>query len=550
MSSIDVPVADLRELAERSNAWPFEEARKIVARLARAPKPEVVFETGYGPSGLPHIGTFGEVARTTMVRHAFRVLTDDRIKTRLIAFSDDMDGLRKVPDNVPNKELLAAHLGKPLTQVPDPFGTHASFGAHNNARLRSFLDQFGFDYEFLSSTECYASGRFDGALLKVLHRLDAVMAIMLPSLRQERAQTYSPFLPISPSTGVVLQVPIIAHDARAGTITYEEPETRERVTTPVTGGRCKLQWKPDWAMRWLALGVDYEMAGKDLIDSVKLSGEICRTLGSTPPEGFIFELFLDEHGQKISKSKGNGLTIEEWLRYASPESLSLFMYREPKAAKRLYFDVIPRQVDEYQQLLEAYQRQDERQRLTNPVWHIHSGHPPTPEVPLAFSMLLTLVSSSNAENAEALWGFIGRYRPGVTPQTHPKLDRLVGYAIHYFRDFVLPAKKFREPTAAERAALMDLRDALAQLPAEASAEQIQDVVYEIGRREPFLDRSGKSKAKDGKPGVSLEWFNMLYQVLLGQEKGPRFGSFVAVYGIDNTVAMIDGALARSGIRDQ
>jgi lysyl-tRNA synthetase class 1 len=545
MSSIDVPVADLRELAERSNAWPFEEARKIVARLAQAPKSEVIFETGYGPSGLPHIGTFGEVARTTMVRHAFRVLTDDRIKTRLIAFSDDMDGLRKVPDNIPNKELVAAHLGKPLTQVPDPFGTHSSFGAHNNARLRAFLDQFGFDYEFLSSTECYASGRFDAALLKVLHRLDAVMAIMLPSLRQERAQTYSPFLPVSPTSGIVLQVPILAHDAKAGTITYEEPETRERVTTPVTGGRCKLQWKPDWAMRWLALGVDYEMAGKDLIDSVKLSGEICRALGGTPPEGFIYELFLDEQGQKISKSKGNGLTIEEWLRYASPESLSLFMYREPKAAKRLHFDVIPRHVDEYQQLLEAYQRQDEKQRLTNAVWHIHSGRPPKPEIPLAFSMLLTLVSSSNAENAEALWGFIGRYRPGVTPQTHPKLDALVGYAIHYFRDFVRPAKKFREATAAERAALMDLRDALAQLPAQASAEEIQDVVYEIGRREPFLDTSGKSKAKDGKPGVSLEWFNMLYQVLLGQEKGPRFGSFVAVYGIDNTVAMIDGALARS-----
>jgi lysyl-tRNA synthetase class 1 len=550
MSSIDIPVAELRELAERSNAWPFEEARKIVARLARAPKSEVIFETGYGPSGLPHIGTFGEVARTTMVRHAFRVLTDDRIKTRLIAFSDDMDGLRKVPDNIPNKELVAAHLGKPLTRVPDPFGTHASFGAHNNARLRAFLDQFAFDYEFLSSTECYASGRFDAALLKVLERLDAVMAIMLPSLRQERAQTYSPFLPVSPASGIVLQVPILAHDAKAGTITYEEPETRERVTTPVTGGRCKLQWKPDWAMRWLALGVDYEMAGKDLIDSVKLSGEICRALGGAPPEGFIYELFLDQHGQKISKSKGNGLTIEEWLRYASPESLSLFMYREPKAAKRLHFDVIPRQVDEYQQLLDAYQRQDEKQRLSNPVWHIHSGRPPKPEIPLAFSMLLALVSSSNAENAKALWGFIGRYRPGVTPQTHPKLDRLVGYAIHYFRDFVLPAKTFREPTAPERAALMDLRDALAQLPADASAEQIQDLVYEVGRREPFLDTSGRSKAKDGKPGVSLDWFNMLYQVLLGQEKGPRFGSFVAVYGIDNTVAMIDGALARSGIRDQ
>ena len=542
MSTADAPVASLRELAETSNAWPFEEARKIVARLKRKPKDEVIFETGYGPSGLPHIGTFGEVARTTMVRHAFRVLTDDKVKTRLIAFSDDMDGLRKVPDNVPNQALLQKHLGKPLTQVPDPFGTHPSFGQHNNARLRAFLDQFGFEYEFLSSTECYKAGRFDAALLKVLEHFDAVMKIMLPSLREERAQTYSPFLPVSPRTGVVLQVPIVAHDANAGTISYDDPDTGERVTTLVTGGRTKLQWKPDWAMRWYALGVDYEMAGKDLIDSVKLSGEICRAIGGTPPEGFNYELFLDEKGQKISKSKGNGLTIEEWLRYASPESLSLFMYRDPKAAKRLYFDVIPRHVDEYQQFLDGYQRQDEKQRLSNPVWHIHCSRPPKPDMPIAFSMLLTLVSSSNAENAETLWGFIARYRPGVTPQTHPKLDAMVGYAINYYRDFVLPEKKFRQPTDAERAALSDLRDALSQLPADATAEQIQNVVYEIGRREPFLD---KKVAKDGKPGVSLEWFNMLYQVLLGQEKGPRFGSFVAVYGLQNTVDMIDGALARS-----
>ena len=533
----------LTELAQSSKAWPFEEARKIVARLKRKPKDEVIFETGYGPSGLPHIGTFGEVARTTMVRHAFRVLTDDKIRTRLIAFSDDMDGLRKVPDNVPNKEMLAQDLGKPLTQVRDPFDTHPSFGEHNNARLRAFLDHFGFEYEFLSSTDCYKSGRFDEALSKVLANFERVMAIMLPSLREERAQTYSPFLPIDPDTGIVLQVPIVAHDAKAGTITYEYPDTKERRTVPVIGGRCKLQWKPDWAMRWVALGIDYEMAGKDLIDSVKLSGEICKALGGTPPEGFNYELFLDEKGQKISKSKGNGLTIDEWLRYASPESLSLFMYREPKAAKRLYFDVIPRQVDEYEQLLDAYERQDLKQRLANPVWHIHSGHPPKTDMPISFQMLLTLVSSSNAENAETLWGFIGRYRPGVTAQTHPKLNELVEYAIHYFRDFVLPDKKFREPTDAERAALIDLRDALSQLAADAPAEDIQNVVYEVGRREPFLDE--KKKAKDGKPGVSLDWFNMLYQVLLGQEKGPRFGSFVAVYGLQNTVDMIDGALARS-----
>jgi lysyl-tRNA synthetase, class I len=545
MATTETPEASLRELAELSHAWPFEEARKIVLRLKKKPKAEVIFETGYGPSGLPHIGTFGEVARTSMVRHAFRVLTDDKIRTRLIAFSDDMDGLRKVPDNVPNREMMAAHLGKPLTQVPDPFGTHKSFAEHNNARLRAFLDQFGFDYEFMSSTAAYTSGRFDEALLKVLRHFEEVMAVMLPSLREERAQSYSPFLPISPDTGIVLQVPVVAHDAAVGTITYEDPDSGRRVTTPVTGGRTKLQWKPDWAMRWVALGVDYEMAGKDLIDSVKLSGEICRTLGGTRPEGFNYELFLDENGQKISKSKGNGLTIEEWLRYASPESLSLFMYREPKAAKRLYFDVIPRHVDEYLQFLDAYPRQGPKEKLGNPVWHIHDGAPPQSDNPVPFAMLLSLVTASNAANADTLWGFISRYRPGVTPRSHPRLAALVDYAINYYRDFVAPTKQFRTPTAAERAALSDLRDALSQLPPQAPAEAIQDVVYEVGRREPFLDKSGKIKTKDGKPGVALDWFNMLYQVLLGQEKGPRFGSFVAAYGVTNTMAMIDGALARS-----
>ena len=542
--SVAEAAASLRELAETSNAWPFEEAKKIVARLKRKPKDEVIFETGYGPSGLPHIGTFGEVARTTMVRHAFRVLTDDKVKTRLIAFSDDMDGFRKVPDNVPNKDIMAAHLGKPLTRVPDPFSNeYTSFGAANNARLRAFLDHFGFDYEFLSSTDCYTSGRFDVTLLKMLAAYDKVMAIILPTLGPDRRATYSPFLPISKTTGVVLQVPMIRRDVAAGTITYVDPDTNQEVETPVTGGNVKCQWKADWAMRWVALDIDYEMAGKDLIDSVKLSGAIAKALGAQPPEGFNYELFLDEQGQKISKSKGNGLTIEEWLRYASPESLSLFMYREPKAAKRLYFDVIPRNVDDYAQFLDGYPRQDGKQQLGNPVWHVHSGNPPKADMPVTFQLLLTLVSSSNAENAETLWGFIGRYRPGVTPQTHPKFDAMVGYAINYYRDFVAPTKQFRQPTDNERVALTDLRDALSQLPKDASAEDIQNIVYEIGRREPFLDT--KKAGKDGRPGVSLDWFNMLYQVLLGQEKGPRFGSFVAVYGVENAIGMIDGALARS-----
>ena len=538
------PPGDLRSFAEQSNAWPFEEAKKIVARLKRKPKDEVLFETGYGPSGLPHIGTFGEVARTTMVRHAFRVLTDDKIKTRLIAFSDDMDGLRKVPDNVPNKEMLAAHLDIPLTSVPDPFSNeYPSFGAPQqcaaarvprSVRLRLRVRELD---RLLQGRQVRRDAAEDARAAREGDGDHAAVAA-----RGARRDLFA----------VPADLP--AHEARCFTCrssrttrrTARSPMTIPRRPSasriPVTGGHCKLQWKPDWAMRWAALGVDYEMSGKDLIDSVKLSAKICSAIDGTPPEGFNYELFLDEKGQKISKSKGNGLTMEEWLRYASPESLSLFMYREPKSAKRLYFDVIPRNVDDYQQFIEAYPKQETKQRLANPVWHIHSGHPPKVDMPVTFQMLLTLVSSSNAENAETLWGFIGRYRPGVTPQTHPKLDALVGYAINYFRDFVLPEKKFREPTAAERTALQDLRNALAQLPQDATAEDIQNVVYEIGRRDPFLDHV--KKGKDGRPGVSLDWFNMLYQVLLGQEKGPRFGSFVAVYGVGNAVAMIDGALKR------
>jgi lysyl-tRNA synthetase class 1 len=533
--------AELRALAEQSNAWPFEEAKKLVRRLERRPKDVVLFETGYGPSGLPHIGTFGEVARTSMVRHAFRVLTEDQVPTRLVCFSDDMDGLRKVPDNVPNREMMAAHLGKPLTRVPDPFSNeHPSFGAANNARLRAFLDQFGFDYEFVSATDAYTSGRLDAALLRLLEVVDEVMAIILPTLGPERRATYSPFLPISERTGVVLQVPLTGRDVAAGTISYVDPDTGEDVTTPVTGGRVKCQWKADWALRWHALGVDYEMAGKDLIESVVLSSKICRALGSAPPEGFNYELFLDEEGRKISKSKGNGLTIEEWLRYASPESLSLFMYREPKAAKRLHFDVIPRHADDYAQALEAYAKQDGKQRLANPVWHIHAGAPPEPEAPVSFAMLMNLVAASNADSPEVLWGFITHYLPAITRASHPRLDRLVGYAIRYYRDFVLPAKRYREPTGPERDALHDLRDALSRLPAGAGPSEIQTLIYDIGRREPYIQLQ-----KDGTPGVKLDWFNMLYQVLLGQEKGPRFGTFVAMYGVENTIGLIDAALARA-----
>ncbi len=517
-----------RDLALQAKAWPFEEARKLVARFAKAPpaKGYVLFETGYGPSGLPHLGTFGEVARTSMVRHAFQTMSD--IPTKLFCFSDDMDGLRKVPDNIPNKEMVAANLGKPLTQVPDPFGTHDSFGAHNNARLRAFLDSFGFEYEFQSSTDWYKSGRFDEALLGILRHYDEVMAVMLPTLGAERQATYSPFLPVSPSTGRVLQVPMLERNVDAGTIVFQD-EDGKKVELPVTGGHVKLQWKPDWGMRWFGLGVDYEMYGKDLIPSAELAGKICKILGGTPPEGFNYELFLDDKGQKISKSKGNGLTMEEWLAYAPQESLALYMFQKPKSAKRLYFDVIPRAVDEYLTFVDKVHGEEPAKKLENPAWHIHNGKPPAVRSDVSFNLLLNLAGAANAETKDTMWGFIRRYAPDATPENSPFLDSMVGYAVRYYQDQVKPTKRFRAPTDAERAALQDLLGKLDTLPADARADTIQNEVFEVGKTHGFTELRA--------------WFQALYEVLLGQTTGPRMGSFIQLYGIDETKALIREKLA-------
>lgn len=522
----------LSALAQDAKAWPFEQARLLWERVKhRAGEHPVVFETGYGPSGLPHIGTFGEVVRTTMVRQAFRLLTDDKVKTRLICVSDDMDGMRKIPSNVPNQEMLSAYLQKPLTDVPDPFGLHEGFAQHNNARLRAFLDSFGFEYEFLSATQLYRSGRFDQMLFRALEKFDDIMAIMLPTLGEERRQSYSPFLPISPKTGRVLYVPMKKVDPGAGTITFED-EDGEVITMPVTGGRTKLQWKPDFGMRWAALGVDFEMYGKDHQTNGAVYSKICRVLGAEPPVQYCYELFLDADGEKISKSKGNGIAVEDWLRYASPESLSLYMFQKPRTAKRLYFDVIPKAVDEYLAFLDAFASEDDGKRLENPVWHIHDGRPPQWGSPITFALLLNLVSAANAETKSQLWSFISAYAPQATPQSAPLLDALVGYAIAYYEDFVKPAKKFRAPTDVERAALVDLRNRLAGVdPAIRDAEVLQNLTYEVGKAHPFENLR--------------DWFKALYEVLLGQSQGPRFGSFIAIFGVTDTIALIDQGLVRA-----
>jgi lysyl-tRNA synthetase class 1 len=550
----------LSHQAREAKSWPFEQARLLLDRITRlrlsdaerdlaaalfaqgkfadavqtlpALAKPVVFQCGYGASGLPHLGTFGEATRPTIVRNAFRALTEDAIPTQLIVFSDDMDGLRKIPDNVPNKAMLEEDRDKPVTSVRDPFGEYESFGAHNNARLRAFLDGFGFEYTFMSSTETYRSGRFDEVLLRILARFDAVQAIMLPTLGEERRATYSPFLPISPKTGRVLQAPTLERNVEKGTITFVD-EDGALTEVPVTGGHVKLQWRPDWAARWTALEVDFEASGKDLVDSVRVSNRIVKALGAEPPEAFHFELFMDENNQKISKSKGNGLTIEEWLRYGAPESLTYYMYQSPKSAKRLYFDVIPKATDEYLQQLDALIRKraegDAAAQLDNPAWHVHRGAPPAKGSPVSFSLLLNLVSAADASTKDILWGFIERYIPGATPESEPLLDKLAGYAINYYEDFVKPSKRFRAPTDQERAAMEALAERLRALPPGADAEAIQNEVFEVGKAAGFEPLRA--------------WFGALYEVLLGQPTGPRFGSFVAIFGVDRTLALIDKALA-------
>ncbi|MEM6376127.1 MAG: lysine--tRNA ligase [Pseudomonadota bacterium] len=520
-------MTDRLDAAISSKAWPFEEARRVLKRYKKGPpeKGYVLFETGYGPSGLPHIGTFGEVLRTTMVRRAFEQISD--IPTKLVCFSDDLDGMRKVPGNVPNPELLEPHLQRPLTDVPDPFGEYESFGHHNNAMLRRFLDTFGFEYEFVSAREFYRSGRFDEILLRCVERYDALMKIMLKSLREERQQTYSIFLPLHPETGRVLYVPMKHVDARDGTVTFDDEAGREW-TLPVTGGNVKLQWKPDFGARWAALGVDFEMYGKEHATNEKIYDAICRELGARPPEHFSYELFLDDKGQKISKSSGNGISIDEWLAYAPTESLSYFMYQKPKTAKRLYFDVIPRAVDEYHQQLRAYPGQELTQQLNNPVHHIHNGDVPESRMVVPFGMLLNLASVASSEDKAQLWGFIQRYAPGTSPESYPDLDAAVGGAVRYFKDFVSPTRVYRAPTEQEREAMVTLRSALAGYDGPLEDEALQSVVYAVGR-----DRFDPLR----------DWFKALYEVLLGASQGPRFGGFIALYGVEETIALIDAALA-------
>ena len=542
-------MSDLRDTAMQSKAWPFEEARRVLKRFAKgAPeKGYALFETGYGPSGLPHIGTFGEVARTTMIKNAFEVISD--IPTKLICFSDDLDGMRKVPSNVPNPEALEEYLQRPLTSVPDPFGTHDSFGDHNNAMLCRFLDTFGFEYEFYSAKEFYGSGQFDEVLKRAVDKYDDVMAVMLKSLREERRQTYSIFLPIHPETGRVMYVPMKKVCAETYTITFDDEDGKEW-TLPVTGGNVKLQWKPDFGARWAALGVDFEMYGKDHSTNTPIYDSICRTLGHRAPDHFTYELFLDANGQKISKTSGNGISIDEWLTYASAQSLSYFMYLKPKTAKRMHFDVIPKAVDEYHQQLRAFHTQDLKAQMNNPVWHIHNGDVPQSNMVVPFAMLLNLAAVAGAEEKDQLWGFIQRYAPEASAETHPDLDQAAGFAVRYYNDFVKPERVFRAPSDQERAALEDLIKALGD--GEAALAMIAKKNADMGNDDPlpevdyasdeFLQSIVFAIGKNHGFDPLRDWFKTLYEVLLGASQGPRFGGFMALYGVEESIQLIRDGL--------
>jgi len=513
-----------KSIIQDTSSWPFVEARKLVKERQKIydKKGKITLQTGYGPSGLPHIGTFAEVARTTMMVNAIRQIID--IPTEIITFSDDMDGLRKIPDNVPNKEILEKNLHKPLTSVPDPFKKYKSFGEHNNEMLKKFLDEFKFNYTFKSSTDTYKKGLFNVALLLVLEKYEQIKEIVLPTLGKERQKTYSPFLPVCPETGQVLEVPVIEIKKKEGKIIYQNGN--KKTETEVTNGKCKLQWKVDWAMRWYAFDVDYEMYGKDLIESAILFSKICQALGKKSPNGFAYEMFLDEKGEKISKSKGNGITIEQWLKYASRESLSLYMYQNPKRAKKLYADVVPKAVDEYLTSIDKFIEQDDKQRLLNPVWHVHDGNPPKEKSIMPFSVLLNLVGTSNATNKDVLWKFIKKNKKDIKVSDHPILDSLVGYALKYFEEIVKPNKKYRKPNDKEKKALQDLIKRLKDCEEQMDPEAIQTIVYSVGK-----DNGYKENLR--------EWFKAIYEIIFGDQDGPRMGFFISFFGIKESIELIN-----------
>ena len=512
-------------------SWPFKEAEKLCKRFQHPPESPVRFETGFGPSGLPHIGTFAENARTTWVRHAFEFLTG--WPTQLIAFSDDMDGLRKVPLNMPRQDMLANHLGKPLCHIPDPFETSDSYSGTMNTKLRSFLDGYQFDYTFQGSYEAYQRGDFNEGLEIILRNVDAVKSIILPTMSAEKGRDWSPFFPICGKCGKINSTRVTGYDVANNAVGYVCDRQEDRAkgcgyqgTASIFNGHVKVGWKVDWALRWYAYDIAYEMYGKDLIESAKLSGRITRLMGKQPPTGLFCELFLDEDGRKISKSVGKGLTIDSWTMYAPLESLLYYIFQNPKQAKRLFWGIVPKSVDDYLLGLNNYHSLDAQKKPDSPLWHLFNKGAGVPEfkTSINFSLVNNLVSAVGADDRELILEYLKRYDPGIEAH-RAVIEDLVNKAMNYYRDFIVPHKRYRMPTTQEKKMLMRLRDELAAYEGDDEKE-IQTLPFAVAREysEP-----------------PNNFFKLFYEVVFGQERGPRFGTFVRLVGKEKAISLLDEA---------
>jgi lysyl-tRNA synthetase, class I len=528
--------------------WPFVEAQRIIDRLGKIGKSAVTAETGYGPSGLPHIGTFGEVARTSFVLQALKTL-EPSIDAKIIAFSDDMDGLREVPKNLPNGEMLKEHLGKPLTSIPDPFGQEKSFAHYMNRKLRDFLDSFGFTYQFASSTEQYKSGVFDEGFKRIVEHYDEVSDLFKATIAEEKRAAWSPFFPICASCGRVYSTRVIAVDPKALTVSYacDAPLAGKysccghHGVASILGGGCKVGWKVDWALRWYCLGVDYEMHGEDLLESARLSSKIVKVLGGEPPELFKYELFLDENGKKISKKIGNGISIEEWLRFAPVDSLLYIMYQKPQQAKKMGRAILPEIVDAYLELVAQYDGAE----VDSPVPFIsrlskgaHADRLPGEKSAeyrgaqklITYSLVCELVMALNQDDPRIVRDYLLKYQPGIAANV-AYYEGLIEDALAYYREVLLPARTVEKADHAMDEALAALRADLARRLAageEPDAEALQTAVFQVSK-----DRQLKMK----------DWFRTVYRVFLGQNQGPRIGSFIALLGFEKCIERLDAHLA-------
>ena len=524
--------------------WPYEEARKVAERVARyeAGRP-AIFQSGFGPSGMPHLGTMAELLRPSYVRKAFERLAqsgsiEPARPARLIVFIDDMDGLRKVPENIPNRETTSFHLGEPVSRIPDPFGDcHPSFSEHMLSLLEKFLAPVEIEFELIKSTEMYGSGQFDEALKLILARHQQIIEIIAPTLREENRAGWSPVMPVCPSCGQVNSTLVTGYHPERASVEFScekniggSKSCGFKGEQSVLGGKAKVGWKVDWALRWYALKVDYELYGKDLIDSARLSGQILKVLGGKPPLGFPFEMFLDEEGHKVSKSVGRGVTVDQWTRYAPIEVLKYFLLVNPRRARKLFLEAIPQYVDDYLDALRAYAAAPENERGNLPIdLVIQRTTPRRFDSELTFGMIMNLVSALGTGDRDLIWNYLTGYDPRIAgnPDTERMGKTLMECALNVYADFIEPTKKRYLPEANERDQLRALMEFLVG-NSGATAEEIEKKIYDLGREN--YDKPGKI-------------FPLLYRVLLGQERGPRLGAFIKLATPQRMIEILNNSLA-------